>query len=285
MFYLSQKVNMIMRLFAILLVFIIISANTVLVITAVAIDNSTTQYCYLPKPITARAQEPYNKTLIEVPLCFEELAYKTIYNSKDGNNYLNTIQSSIERIEAAINSKNYTSEAREIMYQEIIRLEDLASRVESDITVITKWEDEYYYAAKTWSFLTKYGYSEVISSAIIGNMMIETSGGTLSLKPTIYNPTGAYYGLCQWSLKYRPEVADMSFEEQLEYLVSDIEREFNTFGKCYRKGFTYEDFIKMSDPADAAYAFALVYERCGAGSYNLRRQAAKEAYHYFNLNL
>jgi hypothetical protein len=114
-------------------------------------------------------------------------------------------------------------------------------------------------------------------------MMIETSGGELCLNPTIYNDTGDYYGLCQWSLFYRPEAAGMSFDEQLNYLMSDIEKEFNTFGKCYRKGFDYKDFLTMTDPAEAAIAFAAVYERCGVGSYHIRKQAAREAFNYFKL--
>ena len=39
----------------------------------------------------------------------------------------------------------------------------------------------------------------------------------------------------------------------------------------------------MTDPAEAALAFAQLYERCRSGSYELRQEAAIEAYEYFNL--
>jgi hypothetical protein len=73
----------------------------------------------------------------------------------------------------------------------------------------------------------------------------------------------------------------MSFENQLDYLYSDLEPEFNVFGNCYYRGFTYEEFIKIADPATAALAFAAAYERCGSESYDLREQAAIVAYNYF----
>ena len=114
--------------------------------------------------------------------------------------------------------------------------------------------------------------------------MIETSGGSLDLKPTIYSPSGNYYGLCQWSKKYYPEAHGLSFEQQLEFLLNNIEWEINTFGKCYKEGFKYEDFLNMTDPAEAALAFAKSYERCGPASYEMRQEAAEKAYDYFDLN-
>jgi hypothetical protein len=103
------------------------------------------------------------------------------------------------------------------------------------------------------------------------------------LKPFDYNPSGDYYGLCQWSLYYHPTIADMSFDQQLEYLMATIEKEFNTFGNYYAKGFTFEDFLAMKDPAKAAKAFAMVYERCDSNYYNIRMQAALTTYDYFSL--
>ena len=113
-------------------------------------------------------------------------------------------------------------------------------------------------------------------------MMIETSGGSLGLDPTIYSQSGNYYGLCQWSKEYYPEAHGLSFEQQLEFLTNNIEWEIDTFGKCYKEGFKYEDFLNMTDPAEAALAFAKSYERCGPASYELRQEAAEKAYEYFS---
>ncbi len=149
---------------------------------------------------------------------------------------------------------------------------------------IQQWEEEYYYATKVWKYLRQKGFSQEVTCGIIGNMMIETSGGSLDLKPNIYSPSGNYYGLCQWSKKYYPEAHGLSFEQQLEFLLNNIEWEINTFGKCYKEGFKCEDFLNMTNVEEAALAFAKSYERCGPASYEMRQEAAVVAYEYFNLN-
>lgn len=149
---------------------------------------------------------------------------------------------------------------------------------------IQQWEEEYYYATKVWEYLRQKGFNQEVTCAIIGNMMIETSGGSLDLNPTIYSSSGNYYGLCQWSQQYYPEVRGLSFEQQLDFLLNNIEWEINTFGECYKEGFKYEDFLNMTDTAEAALAFAKSYERCGPASYEMRQEAAEKAYDYFDLN-
>lgn len=148
---------------------------------------------------------------------------------------------------------------------------------------IQKWEEEYYYATNVWKYLRQRNFSQEVACGIIGNMMVETSGGTLDLKPSVYSPSGNYYGLCQWSQKYYPETKDLSFECQLDYLVNSMPWEFNTFGWLYKDVFDYEDFLTVDDPAKAALAFAKSYERCGPASYELRQEAALKAYEYFDL--
>lgn len=142
--------------------------------------------------------------------------------------------------------------------------------------------EEYYYSTKTYEYLTLRNFTSASACGIIGNMMIETSGGTLDIKPHIYSKSGNFYGLCQWSTRYYSGAKDLPFEYQLDFLLGTLPWEFNTFGWRYKKGFTFEDFIQMKDPVEAALAFAVVYERCGPVSYNLRKQAALKAYKYFN---
>lgn len=228
------------------------------------------------KETTARS-----KVLKNIPILFPEIQYKIAYNTEFYDKLLADTEVSLERLELAIASNEYSNEACELMNQEVIRLETIITKAIAAISTIWHWEDECYYAIKTWDFFIQRGYSNVIVGAILGNMMIETSGGTLQLKPTIYNSTGDYYGLCQWSLYYKPELDGITFEEQLEYLDTDMAYEFNTFGDLYYSGFTYEDFLAMDDPAEAALAFAKVYERCGSASYNKRQVAAETAFEYF----
>jgi hypothetical protein len=158
----------------------------------------------------------------------------------------------------------------------------ITEQEEDNSDKIQQWEEEHYYATKVWKYLRQKGFSQEVTCAIIGNMMIETSGGSLDLKPNIYSPSGNYYGLCQWSKKYYPEAHGLSFKQQLEFLLNNIEWEINTFGKNYEAGFKYEDFLIMDDPAEAALAFAKSYERCGPASYKMRQEAAEKAYEYFS---
>lgn len=162
-------------------------------------------------------------------------------------------------------------------------LESLEAKIASDLEQYIKWEEEYYWAAKIFGYFMQRGFTKEATCAIIGNMMIETSGGTLDLKPEIYSASGNYYGLCQWSLKYYPEAKDLTFVHQLDYLLGTMPWEFNTFGWLYEDNFRYEDFIKMTDVREAALAFAKGYERCGPASYKLRQKAAEKAYNYFTL--
>lgn len=148
---------------------------------------------------------------------------------------------------------------------------------------IKKWEEEHYYATKVWEYFRQRGFSQEVTCAIIGNMMIETSGGSLNLNPTIYSPSGNYYGLCQWSLKYCQDAKDLPFEHQLDYLLGTMQCEFNTFGWLYADDFDYESFLKMTDVSEAALAFAKSYERCSSVSYEMRKEAALKAYKYFDL--
>lgn len=148
---------------------------------------------------------------------------------------------------------------------------------------IESWRNEHYYAARTWEYLRQRNFSQAAACGIIGNMMIETSGGTLDLKPNIYSKSGNYFGLCQWSTTYYSGAKDLPFEHQLDYLLGTMPLEFKTFGRLYKDNFNYEDFIILEDPALAALVFAKVYERCSPVSFELRQQAALKAFEYFKL--
>jgi hypothetical protein len=254
---------------------------TVFHIIALAASPATTKIQNTVNETTV-VDEPETITLNNEPLLFPELVYVASYDINTYTKLLDNLQTSLNQLKAAVVSEEYTAEAYEAMHDEINRLEIINTKVSSNVARMTIWESEYYYATKAWNFLIEQGYNEAVVSGIIGNMMIETAGGTLYLKPFDYNPSGDYYGLCQWSLYYHPTIADMSFDQQLEYLMATIEKEFNTFGNCYISGFTYEDFLEMTNPEDAARAFAAVYERCGSDSYNQRAEAAARAYRYFS---
>ena len=221
------------------------------------------------------------RSLISAPIEFSYLVYTEFFDIELSASYLETILAAVTTLETALSTDEYTEAAFTAMNIELARLQELAMQYQQDIDRYTLWEQEYYYATKTWELLRQQGFSDVVTSAILGNMMVETSGGTLSLNPKIYDSRGAYYGLCQWSLYYKPFINGKSFEEQLNYLIKDMPKEFETFGHCYKKGFTYEDFLNLDNIEHAALAFAKVYERCSSTSYWARGQAALKAYSYF----
>ena len=232
---------------------------------------------------TAPVDSTESISLKTSPVLFSEIDYALYYDPDPTKELLFKIQVAIERIEK-IDMSEYTTDAAAVMAIELNRLIELEQKVSSDLKHYLKWEKEHYYATKVWEYFMQRGFSSEVTCAIIGNMMIETAGGTLKLNPTIYSPSRNYYGLCQWSMKYYPEAKDLPFEHQLDYLLGSMPWEFNTFGKLYKSGFNYVSFLKMTDISKAARAFAEVYERCGSGSYKLRQEAALRAYAYFDLN-
>lgn len=140
---------------------------------------------------------------------------------------------------------------------------------------------EYPVASKVWRLLKENGYSDYVCAGIIGNMMAECGGQTLTLDPYAYSPSGYYYGLCQWNRSAYYFVFDTDVERQIEVLLNTIEEEMDNFGFCYYSGFDYDEFLKLEDEQDVALAFAMCYERCGGGTYYVRQLNATEAYEYF----
>ena len=266
---LKRNTNLILKTVLIILLIILIA-----LIVALAKQVETN------KVVAANDTRGYQ---IETARIYPELEYAIYYDPEPTEELLYKIRVAIKTLEGVDNTM-YDCETIIEISNELARLKELENKVASDLNHYLIWENEYYYAAKVWEYLMQRGYGEVVTSAIIGNMMIETSGGSLELEPNIYSPSGNFYGLCQWSQKYYPETKDLPFEHQLDYLIGSMPWEFNTFGWLYKDNFKYEDFLKVEDIEDAALAFAMAYERCGSISYPMRQQAAVEAYNYFKLN-
>ena len=199
-----------------------------------------------PEPLTFDAVEvepypalpDYEEALEETPLLFTEIYYSPVYNIDTCNEFIADVYTCIEQLETAMASGEYTVQAQDEMLMEKARLLNVVDLVEEDICKMSSWEDNY--DTKTWKFLIDHGYSEVVASAIIGNMRVETSGGKPGIDPTLgsYYKGIYYYGLCQWSEKYNPDLVGASFEAQLEHLAASMPKEFKTFGYKYKKGFT-----------------------------------------------
>jgi hypothetical protein len=253
---------------------------------AVGADQGTLQEApstLTPADVGTVLTEP-TVELIDDAIIFANIVYTPCYDELLARELITTAEHAVSGLDEAIASGQYSEKACNEMRIERNRLIEVLSQAMTEQETVQAWREEYFYATETWLYFKRLGYSDAVACALIGNMMIETSGGTLGLKPTVYSSGKGFYGLCQWSLYYCPEVANQSFEWQLDYLVETMPKEFENFGFCYKRGFTFDDFLKVEDPATAAYIFAKVYERCGSGSYGLRKQAANMAFEYFTLN-
>lgn len=140
-------------------------------------------------------------------------------------------------------------------------------------------DEEYPDAAAVWRILSAAGCSDYVCAGILGNMMAECGGQTLALQP--YVSSSDYYGMCQWNQAYRDKVWGASLEDQCSFLLDTMKYEIDTFGFCYASGFNYDKFLNLTNEKDVALAFAKCYERCGSGSYSIRKDNATTAYNYF----
>lgn len=148
-------------------------------------------------------------------------------------------------------------------------------------TEITINEDGYFYAREIWEYLRyEMELNKYCAAGIMGNIMTECGGQTLNIQPYITNSSG-HYGICQWNLRYFPEVRGKSLHGQLEFLNSTIRWIMNDFGNRYYDGFNYNKFIEITDERIAAKAFAYAYEGSPKPCSQRRLDHATTALNYF----
>lgn len=151
-------------------------------------------------------------------------------------------------------------------------------------TTTTKPKTKYPEAQIVWDALIDYGLSPEVASGIMGNIMAEVGGQTLDFSEWGYWSRGTHYGICQWGGGRKQDLLNNfgpDLEDQVEFLLYELEREMNSYGYIYKTGFGYDEFIAMTDVEQAALAFAKSYERCSSKYYNIRMTNAKKAYNYF----
>ena len=159
---------------------------------------------------------------------------------------------------------------------------EAVSTTKKKTSATKKKKEKYPEARKIWNYLTKdMKLNKYVAAGIIGNIMAEVGGQTLNIKPNLYGYNGTYYGICQWSRRYYPQVQGKNLGYQLSFLKKTIKSEFNSFGYKYKKGFNYTSFTKLKNAKQAALAFAKCYERCNSRYYSIRQTNAIKAYKYF----
>lgn len=201
------------------------------------------------------------------------------------HDYLNCLHSYILNEDKITDKKA----AFDFIKEETDKIEYLCNCYEADYQKIileeaekNKWEkrmEEFPIATTVWLYLTKeMNYNPYIAAGIIGNMMAECGGQTLHLKWWSCNSTG-HYGLCQWSPGYAMQ--GTTLEQQLEFMSISFPKDMPRWSWLYEKGFTYEDFLNMTDAYEAAVAFCVIYERPKTPNIERRGRNALIVLEYF----
>ena len=186
-----------------------------------------------------------------------------------------TLSTKNDLVETATTDNESTTE-KDVVYESTTQ--QIASSRCNDTE---KVEDDYYYARVIWNYLRyEMGLNKYCAAGIMGNIMTECGGQTLDIQPYITNSSG-HYGICQWNLRYFPEVRGKSLHGQLEFLNSTIRWIMNDFGDRYYDGFNYNKFIEITDERVAAKAFAYAYEGSPKPCSQRRLNHATTALNYF----
>lgn len=238
-------------------------------------SNTTTLEDYIPsEPMIIQEQ-----IIIEIPIELE-------------NNLLNYVETdSIDELQELIqeckermeNAENMADAARACGYDENHPIIELAiMEYEQAESCLNRYEEKYIeenaVIAEIWSYLKEAGYNDYVCAGILGNIMTEVGGHTFDIQYWLRN--NSYAGMCQWSLKYFPEVP-YDIKGQCDLLLDTIEENLNIFGSNYKTGFNYEEFLKLKDEREVALAFAKCYERCHPDYYDIRLDDATMAYDFF----
>ena len=162
-------------------------------------------------------------------------------------------------------------------------------KVDYDVFVEAEWNafweprmEEYPVATQAWLYMKSLGWSDTVCAGIMGNLMLETGGGTLYLDWDSNGSSG--YGLIQWIGGRRSLIKSIygefpTVENQIQFVHDEL---YGTNG--VRKQVTASQLnaiMGAETPEDCAYAFACYYERCSVQHRGVRRTYAQRAYEYF----
>lgn len=155
-----------------------------------------------------------------------------------------------------------------------------------ETTVKDIWDErreEYPIATEVWLYMkNEFGWSDIVCAGIMGNLMRETGGDTLYLKPESNDEMG--FGLVQWIGQRRKDIfskyGDMpSIAEQLEFMKDEL---YGTKGVVQQVTDQQRDMIfNAKTAAKSAEEFARWFERPASTNYTNRKNNAAKAYEYF----
>ena len=284
------------KLTNLLLVSAIVMLVALMTVTGLAYgqDDSAASSDPATSVATMKIENPTEEVKVpEVLKHFKEMTYVESNDKAVLTAELETCKNYEFRLINLMNNKDLADE-RHLVEEELIDVRNLEAEYQEDISAIeaeearieAMWSEKagsYPVATQVWRYMKEeLGWNDYVCAGVMGNMMAEVGGQTLSLDPYLYGHSGAnYYGLCQWSSQYYPSIQGADVDAQLDFLASTVKKELDTYGYLFRSGLDYEAFCNLTDAEDAAMAFAKAYERCGSGSYGVRQTNALKAYNYF----
>lgn len=134
--------------------------------------------------------------------------------------------------------------------------------------------DEYASITIIWNFLKSIGLNDYVTAGIVGNIMIECGGGTLTIHPDTINTYENAYGICQWRGARR--------ERLFQDFGTDIHSQCRFLSvELYELIPSDSNFYSMQNEKEAALYFAQYFERCHSDYYAIRQDSATKAYNYF----
>ena len=120
------------------------------------------------------------------------------------------------------------------------------------------------------------GYKKAVACGIAGNMWHESN-----FRPTVYDPSGTYYGLCQWGGGRQANVFNWcaangfdpgSVKGQLHFMDYELKNSYPN---------TYSQLLQVADSADGASDAAWIFVRGYEGA-SIDGGRCNTAYNYYN---
>ena len=225
-----------------------------------------------------------NKVFVSITVCLMVVWFilsgsTLVYVNKTDWGKVNTVSAETEQTEPEI----ITSDTVVVVEEPDIIPETEPPCVEpTEPDVWAERHAEYPVATEVWLMMKSFGWSDIVCAGIMGNLMRETGGDTLHLKPDAVSNSG--FGLVQWTGERYKDMCSKygqspTVAEQMEFMKDEL---YGTNGVVKQVTDSQGARIFEADtPEKCAGEFAVWFERPAYNDYSRRKANAEIAYYYF----